>query len=338
MIQSREKILESIAARPDLNDMFHQWDVRYQESFLDCCSGVRGMKMLFDGIFKEIFDPETVPERLEALLSQLLGRDVHIQSVLPNDSVRLGAESSLLYTDIIVQLEDGSLSDIEIQKIGYKFPGERAACYSADHLLRQYKRVRGKRGRHFSYHSIKNVYTIVFFESSPPAFKAFPNVYLHKFTQKSDTGLHLELLQEYIFISLDIFKKNMENKSIDSELETWLSFLSFDEPERIVELFTRHPSFKAMYQEVYNICLNTEEVMRMYSKELAELDRNTVKLMMDELQEQIDQLQQSRQTEREEFQKQLTGMQSEHDQAIKQKDAQIKALSEELNHIRAQHI
>jgi hypothetical protein len=30
MIQSREEILDAIAALPDLNDMFHQWDVCYQ--------------------------------------------------------------------------------------------------------------------------------------------------------------------------------------------------------------------------------------------------------------------------------------------------------------------
>jgi hypothetical protein len=189
-----------------------------------------------------------------------------------------------------VQLEDGSLSDIEIQKIGYKFPGERAACYSADHLLRQYKRVRGEKGSRFTYQSIKNVYTIVFFENSPKDFKKFPNNYIHKFKQKSDTGLTLELLQEYIFIGLDIFKKTMDNRDINTDLETWLAFLSFDDPARITELFTNHPTFKAMYQEIYDICLNMEEVMHMYSKELAELDRNTVKLMMDEMQEEIDQL------------------------------------------------
>lgn len=55
---------------------------------------------------------------------------------------RLSDESYLLITDIIVELEDGSLANIEVQKIGYAFPGARCACYSSDMLLRQYKRVR----------------------------------------------------------------------------------------------------------------------------------------------------------------------------------------------------
>ena len=54
--------------------------------------------------------------------------------------------TSLLLLDIIVQLEDGSIANVEIQKIPYTFPGERMSCYSADLLLRQYTRVkRGKR-------------------------------------------------------------------------------------------------------------------------------------------------------------------------------------------------
>lgn len=315
MLPKREELLQTIAGRPELMDVFQQWNEQQQTTFLDYCTGIKSMKILYDGIFKEIFNPEVTPERLERLLSLLLGRTVHIKTVLPNDSVRLGAESSLLYTDIIVELEDGSLSDIEIQKIGYKFPGERAACYSADHLLRQYKRIRGEQGKRFHYQSIKNVYTIVFFEISPKVFLEFSQHYLHHFCQTSDTGLRLDLLQEYIFINLDIFQKNIQNKDIENELEAWLSFLSFDDPERIVDLITCYPQFKTMYQDVYDICQNTEEVMRMYSKELAELDRNTVKLMMDEMQAEIDQ--------------QKTQIKSQTAQ-IESQTAQIEALKKEL--------
>ena len=46
-----------------------------------------------------------------------------------------------------MEFEDGSLADVEIQKLGYAFPGERSACYAADLLLRQYKRARDKRNR-----------------------------------------------------------------------------------------------------------------------------------------------------------------------------------------------
>lgn len=43
-----------------------------------------------------------------------------------------------------------------------------------------------------------------------------------------------------------------------------------------------------MYEHAYDICLNIEKVMEMYSKELAELDRNTTLYMIDELQNELD--------------------------------------------------
>ena len=49
-----------------------------------------------------------------------------------------------------------------------------------------------------------------------------------------------------------------------------------------------YPKFKAIYDEVYNLCLNVEKVMEMFSKELKELDQNTVQLMIDEMQEEIE--------------------------------------------------
>lgn len=115
--------------------------------------------------------------------------------------------------------------------------------------------------------------------------------FLHHFRQKSDTGVELNLLQEYNFISLDLFRKSIYNKPIKSELDAWLTFLSTDEPERILELLQKFPMFRSMYEQIYDICQNTERVMGMFSRELKELDDNTVKYMIDELQEELDEIQ-----------------------------------------------
>ena len=53
----------------------------------------------------------------------------------------------------------------------------------------------------FSYRDIKKVYTIILFEKSTKEFHEFPNIYVHHSEQKSDTGLKLELLQDYTFIT-----------------------------------------------------------------------------------------------------------------------------------------
>ena len=194
--------------------------------------------------------------------------------------------------------QQNSLANVEVQKIGYSFPGQRSACYSSDLLLRQYKRVKGEKKKAFSYKDIKSVYTIVFFETSIKEFHEYPQNYIHKFKQQSDTGLELELLQKYVFIPLDIFrtiyhnnvKSNGKNGGGNcwNRTEAWLTFLSTDEPEIIIELISQYPEFKEMYEEIYVMCQNVEKVMEMFSKELIQLDRNTVQYMIDEMQDTID--------------------------------------------------
>ena len=98
------------------------------------------------------------------------------------------------------------------------------------------------------------------------------------------------MLQEYVLIALDNFKETMQNKKVETETEAWLTFLSCDEPDRIMELIQQYPEFEAMYQTLYQVCLNTERVMAMFSEELYELDRNTIKLMIEEQQEKLDAL------------------------------------------------
>ena len=142
--------------------------------------------------------------------------------------------------------------------------GQRSACYSSDLLLRQYRRVKGEKKKAFSYKDIKSVYTIVLFETSTKEFHEYPQNYIHRFKQQSDTGLELELLQKYLFIPLDIFRAKHHNgvksngdssraseaglqkfvKQRWNKKEAWLTFLSADEPKIIIELISEYPEFK----------------------------------------------------------------------------------------------
>ena len=288
IIREKEEVLAEIRSKKELSRQFDKWNEEQQTEFLNLCTGVRGVKLLYDAFFKEIMNPEYRPERVNDFLSRLLGQEVRVLKVLPTDSTRLADESSLVIMDIVVELADGSIANIEVQKIGYLFPGQRSACYSADLLLRQYKRVRGEKGKDFSYRDIKSVYTIILFEKSAREFHAFPKDYIHRFHQVSDTGLKLELLQKYLFIPLDIYRENQHNKDIKDKLDGWLRLFAMDEPEEIIRLIEAWPEFKKIYEEAYTICQNVEEVMRMFSEELRILDRNTVQYMVDEMQETID--------------------------------------------------
>ncbi len=322
LIRTRQEVLADIKNNARLSFIFYGWTQQRQEEFLDVCTGMRGVKILYDSFFKAILNPDTHPERLSELLSLLLDTRVKILRIRPLESPRITDETSLLVMDIIVELENGSLANVEVQKIGYKFPGERCACYSSDLVLRQYADVRTEKGRKFNYHDIKPVYTIVFFENSPSEFKKFPDKWLHYFQQKSDTGLEIELIQKYLFVPLDIFKENQHNKPVKSRIDAWLTFLCMDDPGSISRLINEYPEFREMYEEVYDICRSTERVMEMFSKELQILDRNTVQLMIDEMQEEYERKLCELKDKDEELKNKI--------EKLKDKDAELKDKDEEL--------
>ena len=352
MIREREDIEREIRENPKLLEKYREWDEEQQEEFLDYCTGVKGVKVLYDAFFKEIMNPENTPERLNELLSLLLGQSVTIKRVLPGDSTRLADEQSLLIMDILVELADTSLANVEVQKIGYSFPGQRSACYSSDLLLRQYKRVKGEKKKAFSYKDIKSVYTIVFFETSIKEFHEYPQNYIHKFKQQSDTGLELELLQKYVFIPLDIFrtiyhnnvKSNGKNGGGNcwNRTEAWLTFLSTDEPEIIIELIRQYPEFKEMYEEIYVMCQNVEKVMEMFSKELIQLDRNTVQYMIDEMQDTIDVQKETIDTQKEKLEEQKTTINTQKEEleakqnTIDTQKDEIETMKQQLQSVMAQ--
>ena len=327
-IRTREAVIREISESEKLRSVWVKWNDQQQKEFLDCCTGAKGVRILYDAFFKEVMNPETAPERLEELLSLILRQKIRILKVLPNDSTRIADENSLVIMDIVIELEDHSIANVKVQKLGYKFPGERAACYSSDLLLRQYKRVKGEKGKKFSYRDIKKVYTIIFYEHSPAEFHRFPDQFIHRSSQKTDTGLEINLLQEYVFIPLDIFRGILHNEGIRDKLDAWLTFLSVDEPEMIVRLITEYPQFKVYYEEIYQLCRDTEKVMEMFLKELQELDRNTVQYMIDEMQEEIDGLKGDLQKKETVLQEKETVLQ-EKDSRLRETEASLKEKEEE---------
>ena len=131
-------------------------------------------------------------------------------------------------------------------------------------------------------------------------------------------------MQKYIFIPLDIFRESQQNKSIKKKLDAWLTLLSFDEPEKIIALIEKYPAFRKIYEEGCEICRNTERVMEMFSKELYELDKNTVQYMMDEMQDTID-------AQKEELEKQQGTIEriEEEKEKIRQENEEIKKKQQE---------
>lgn len=68
LIREREELLSEIKENPKLREIYEEWSSEKREEFLDFCTRIRGMKVLYDSFFKEVMNPEYTPERLEELL------------------------------------------------------------------------------------------------------------------------------------------------------------------------------------------------------------------------------------------------------------------------------
>ena len=194
--------------------------------------------------------------------------------------------------DIIVELEDGSIANVEIQKISYLFPAQRMSCYSADLLLRQYARVKGSKGEAFTYNDLKKVYTIIIFENSPAELKreAVKDYYVHFGRTVFDSEIQMDMLQEFYLIPLDVFQKSYYSKAKKelNELNGWLALLSTDDVSRLDELVSDYPQLEGIIADMAGYLDKPQEVVGMFSEALKILDENTVHYMMDEMQKDID--------------------------------------------------
>lgn len=202
--------------------------------------------------------------------------------------------------------------------------------------MRQYSQVRSKcreENKPFSYQQICKVYTIVLFQHSPREFQQYPEEYLHYAKQQFNTGLKLDLVQEYLLIPLDIFLKKHQN--IDKKLDAWLTLIASDEMERIREVIRAYPEFGEIYCQVFRFRYQMEELMNMFSDALKIMDANTTKYMVEQL---TDENEQQRETIKK--QGEAIGQQGEtikkqgetigqQGKAIKKKDEMIEQLTDE---------
>lgn len=296
-------------------DLNNEWRNRFEE-FME---GNKSLPLTYDPFFKALFNPDVYPGRLSHLLSSIIGINVTVQSILSQEN-RLLPTSPLLIMDIIVQLEDGSIANVEIQKIHYAFSGERMSCYSSDLLLRQYTRVKGEKGDQFTYHDIKTVYTIVMFEDSPPECKS-SDIFIHHGKTIFNTGIDLHLLQEYYVIALDVFKNNKYAKEKNA-LNAWLALLTADSINDLATLISDYPWMEKICRDMSEYLYRPKEVIGMYSQALAKADENTVNYMIEQMKKTLE--------EKDATISEKDAALSEKDAALSEKDAEIAALQAKL--------
>lgn len=299
-----------------------EWIGRYE----DFLKGSKSLPLLYDPFFKKIFNPVERRNRLSELVSCLLGQKVTVLEVFPNeDSQFLGV---MIIMDMVVMMTDGSIANIEIQKISYDFPAERISCYSADLVLRQYKMITGKNqeikqeasmhgSSKPSYKDMRKVHTIILFEDSNKSLISDMDkaLYFHVGKTRFNTGVKIELLQDFVLVSLDTFRKyrysdiregrteitdyDYDSSQYNDELVSekmkrdrlkFLSLFVAETPQEIDRLIEIFPDLESVRQDINEYLERPGEVLSMFSEALRILDRNTAELMVDRMKDEMETL------------------------------------------------
>ena len=113
------------------------------------------------------------------------------------------------------------------------------------------------------------------------------NCYIHHGKTKFDTGLSLELLQEFYLVALDVFRQTPYPRG-RSERTAWLSLLSTENLKEAENLVREYPWMEEIYREIAMLRQRPEEVLGMFSEALRILDENTAKFMIEELQKKVE--------------------------------------------------
>ena len=123
-VLSYDEAVSLIASDPEAQQHFDSLTPESQQKAISFIQGNSGLKILGDKCFKDIMKPKTHPERLNSLLSAILDKKITINSVIPREGEKLTEEGSFVIMDILVEDSTGTTINVEIQRVGYLFPGK----------------------------------------------------------------------------------------------------------------------------------------------------------------------------------------------------------------------
>ncbi|OUP19764.1 hypothetical protein B5F29_07230 [Lachnoclostridium sp. An196] len=183
---------------------------------------------------------------------------------------------------------------------------------------------------------MRKVYTIILFENSAHIFHQDPDQYIHHGKTTFDTGLQMNLLQEYCLVALDVFRKKTYSED-RSEQTAWLSLLITETIEDAEKLITEYPWPEDIYKEIAMLRQRPEEVLHMFSEALKIMDRNTVHYMIEEQQKELEEQQRLLSVKDQEIHAKNKTIQAMN-QKLDIQQQEIEALKKELAALQAQKI
>lgn len=316
-------IVEMVNADRELKAKWDELPKKSREMLRAIDAGERTPNLLNDIMFKSVFSPEINPDWLSKLISAILGQDIRILRPMSTEGIYLSMNSKGVLFDIMVELENGEIAIVEVQRRGVNMPPQRPVVYSANAVVRQHATLRGQKKEEIDYEDIHPVYTIIILEESTDDFKEYPEFH-HHFEQKSNTGLDLELIQYYDYICLDVFRKNKPYTT--EQLILWLDFLSITDTDEMEVFLTDHSEFVEIYAKACEMLADREELLNMLAEiaagedvvaSLNKTNESRIRKMKKQLKEQKTQL-------------------KEQDIQLKEQDVQLKEQQDRIRELEAQ--
>ena len=135
---------------------------------------------------------------------------------------------------------------------------------------------------------MSKVLSIVIMEQSSKSFQPKQDFYIHQGKMQYNSGVLLNDLFENIYISLDTYRNFFHcKKRITSRKEAWMLFLASTDLDDILEVCNYAPEFIPIYQEVFEFGKDVKGFVSTFSDSLRETDRNAERLMVEEMQEEV---------------------------------------------------
>ena len=169
-----------------------------------------------------------------------------------------------------------------------------------------------------SYKDMRKVHTIILFEDSNKSLisEVDKALYFHVGKTKFNTGIKIELLQDFVLVSLDTFRKyrysdikegrteitnyDYDSSQYNNELVSekmkrdrlkFLSLFVAETPQEIDRLIEIFPDLESVRRDINEYLERPGEVLSMFSEALRILDRNTAELMVDRMKDEMEALQ-----------------------------------------------
>ncbi len=140
----------------------------------------------------------------------------------------------------------------------------------------------------------------------------------------------------YCLVCLDVFREFPYAKD-KNEQTAWLSFLLTETVEEAEKLVSEYPWLEEIYRELAMLRRKPEEVLGMFSDALKIMDQNTVKYMIDEQQQVMDEQQKKineQQQEMDEQRQKINEQQQEMDEQRQKMNEQQQIIDRQAARIR----